>query len=84
MGSPWWKGIALFLSWRIRMLPALSQEAPEELHALWPADPAEHCRLCLSYLKQMPVSYTHLAAKEYSPVPYSPLQELSENTARPP
>lgn len=53
MGSPWWKGIALFLSWRIRMLPALSQEAPEELHALWPADPAEHCRLCLSYLKQM-------------------------------
>jgi len=50
IGSPAWKGITVYISWKIRrMLEEKNLRAPE-LETLWPADPREHCRWCLSCL----------------------------------
>lgn len=54
IGSPWWKGVVIYLSWRIRTwLDQTGQEAPQ-LRALWPADEGEHCRWGLEFLKRIP------------------------------
>ena len=54
IGSPWWKGVVIYLSWRIRTwLDQTGQEAPQ-LRALWPADEGEHCRWGLEFLERIP------------------------------
>ncbi len=53
LGSPWWKGITLYLSWKIRMLLEGGGLESAQLQALWPESPLEHCRLCLSYLRKL-------------------------------
>ena len=54
IGSPWWKGIVIYLSWRIRTcLDKTGRKAPE-LRKLWPADEGEHCRWGLEYLERIP------------------------------
>ena len=53
LASPWWMGITLYQTWKIRQLLEQRGVSVPELEALWPADPAEHCRLALSYLHRL-------------------------------
>lgn len=54
IGSPWWKGITLYVSWKIRRLTAERECRRGELEELWPASEEEHCRRCLSCLRRLP------------------------------
>ena len=54
IGSPWWKGITLFMLWKIRQLMKERQQSCGELEAFWPAPEEEHCRWCLSCLQKLP------------------------------
>lgn len=54
IGSPWWKGITLYLSWKIRQLMKKRRQSCNELEAFWPASEEEHCRWCLSCLNKLP------------------------------
>ena len=54
IGSPWWKGVTIYLSWRIRtLLDEAGQDEPE-LRALWPEREEEHCAWGLSFLRRLP------------------------------
>lgn len=53
IGSPWWKGITLYVSWNIRRLMEARGQKSEELESFWPASREEHCRECLSCLYQL-------------------------------
>ena len=53
IGSPWWMGITIYQTWRIRRLLEERGVSVPELQELWPADPAEHCRWGLSYLNRL-------------------------------
>lgn len=51
IGSPRWKGITIYLTWKIRKL--LNGKRCPALEALWPDSEAEHCAWCLSYLRRL-------------------------------
>lgn len=53
IGSPWWKGIVIYLSWRIRSYLDRTGQVVPSLQALWPASEEEHCRWGLSYLERI-------------------------------
>lgn len=53
IGSPWWKGVTLWASWKIRCLMNQRHLACPELEAIWPASEAEHCAWCLSFLHRL-------------------------------
>lgn len=54
IGSPWWKGITLFMSWKIRQLMKERRQSCGELESSWPVPEEEHCRWCLSCLQKLP------------------------------
>lgn len=53
IGSPWWKGITVYLSYRIRILLSQRGETSQELAAVWPGSLREHCLWALSFLKKL-------------------------------
>ncbi len=53
IGSPWWKGVTLYMAWKIRCLLESRGQTSEALEAFWPASKEEHCRQCLSCLHQL-------------------------------
>ena len=53
IGSPWWKGIVIYLSWRIRSYLDQTGQVVPQLRALWPASEREHCQWGLSYLERI-------------------------------
>lgn len=53
IGSPWWKGIVLYMSWKIRCLLAERGHVSPELESFWPRSEAEHCGWCLSCLRRL-------------------------------
>lgn len=53
IGSPWWKGITLYMSWKIRRLMGGRRHNFKELEAFWPASEKEHCLWCLSCLRRL-------------------------------
>lgn len=53
IGSPWWKGITLYMAWKIRCLLEDRGQTSEALEAFWPASREEHCRQCLACLHQI-------------------------------
>nr|MDE7220852.1 tetratricopeptide repeat protein [Oscillospiraceae bacterium] len=53
IASPWWKGITLYMSWKIRCLMEERGQKNEDLEAFWPALKEDHCRQCLSCLHQL-------------------------------
>lgn len=50
--SPWWKGVTIYMMWRIRADFGDRQDIGE-LADLWPESEEEHCEWCLSYLHQI-------------------------------
>lgn len=53
IGSPWWKGITLYMAWKIRCLMEIHGQTNEALEDFWPASKEEHCRQCLACLHQL-------------------------------
>lgn len=53
IGSPWWKGITLYLLWRVRCILEKRGVQRPELSLLWPASHREHCQWALSYLDRL-------------------------------
>ncbi|MCI8303608.1 MAG: AAA family ATPase [Lawsonibacter sp.] len=53
IGSPWWKGIFIYMTWKIRLLMERHKWICPELEALWPVSQEEHCLWCLSYLRRL-------------------------------
>ena len=51
IGSPRWKGITIYLTWKIRKL--MKGNRCPALEALWPEGEEEHCVWCLSYLRRL-------------------------------
>ena len=54
IGSPWWKGITIYLSWVIRRCVEEEGLSAPQLRELWPASEEEHCRWALSFLRELP------------------------------
>ena len=54
IGSPWWKGITIYLSWVIRNELDEKGLAAPELRRLWPQREEEHCEWGLSFLRKLP------------------------------
>lgn len=54
IGSPWWKGITIYLSWVIRRFLDENGLAAPELRELWPRREEEHCEWGLSFLRELP------------------------------
>lgn len=53
IGSPWWMGITIYNSWKIRgLLEELGLNVPE-LQTLWPESKREHCEWGLKYLHRL-------------------------------
>ena len=50
--SPWWKGVTIYMMWKIRADFGDRQDIGE-LADLWPESEEEHCEWCLSYLHQI-------------------------------
>ena len=51
--APWWMGVTLYMSWKIRgLLDAAGADVPE-LTELWPQSEREHCLLALQSLHRM-------------------------------
>lgn len=50
--SPWWKGVTIYMMWKIRADFGDRQDIGE-LADLWPGSEEEHCEWCLSYLHQI-------------------------------
>lgn len=50
IGSPYWKGNAVYASWKIRQITERRGVRVPELERQWPADAREHCRWALSLL----------------------------------
>lgn len=53
MGSPWWNGITLYITWKIRLLLEKQAINVPELSALWPQDKRKHCTECLDCLHRL-------------------------------
>lgn len=53
IASPWWKGITIYQTWKIRKLLEDRHLEVPELQAIWPADPREHCRWGLESLHRL-------------------------------
>lgn len=53
MGSPWWNGITLYITWKIRLLLEKQAINVPELSALWPQDKRKHCIECLDCLHRL-------------------------------
>lgn len=53
IGSPWWRGIVIYLMWKIRSFLAERGIKAPLLSDLWPTDEREHCLWGLSYLRQI-------------------------------
>ena len=51
--SPWWMGVATYMSWKLRRLAKTARCGTTGLEELWPEDEAEHCRLALQYLRRL-------------------------------
>ncbi len=54
MGSPWWNGITLYITWKIRLL--LEKTGDQRARAqrpLWPQDKRKHCIECLDCLHRL-------------------------------
>ena len=51
IGSPRWKGITIYITWKIREL--IKGNRCPALEALWPEGEEEHCVWCLSYLRRL-------------------------------
>lgn len=66
IGSPQWKGVTLWVSWKIRCLITRRRQTCPELESIWPASEAEHCVWCLSFLRQLqPRLETEEMEREY-------------------
>ena len=53
IGSPWWWGVMVYITWRIRLFLEERGKQIPELSALWPASRREHCLWGLSFLRQL-------------------------------
>lgn len=53
IASPWWKGITLYMAWKIRCFMEERGQTDGELESFWPASKEDHCRQCLSCLHQL-------------------------------
>ncbi|MCR5825232.1 MAG: AAA family ATPase [Oscillospiraceae bacterium] len=53
IGSDWWTGITLYMTWKIRKFLEARGCVPPILSALWPVDEREHCELALRYLRKL-------------------------------
>ena len=53
LGSPWWYGTALYVSWIIREYLQENGLFPKEFTGLWPEDELAHCMLCLENLRRI-------------------------------
>ncbi len=53
IGSPWWKGVAIYITWKIRNLMKEKRWSCPRLEALWPDSETEHCTWGLSYLRRL-------------------------------
>ena len=53
MGSPWWNGITLYITWKIRLLLEKQAINVPELSVLWPQDKRKHCIECLDCLHRL-------------------------------
>ena len=53
IGSPWWKGITIYNSWRIRLAMEREGRHVPALEELWPASREEHRLWGLSYLRKL-------------------------------
>ncbi len=51
--SPWWMGVTLYMSWKIRGLLAASGEQSPELSAIWPRSEEKHCLWALESLRRL-------------------------------
>lgn len=54
IGSPKWKGITIYITWKIRKRMEENGWNCPPLEVLWPDSEAEHCAWCLSYLHRLP------------------------------
>lgn len=59
--SPWWSGITVYLTWKIRLHLEQAQASAPALERLWPASKREHCQWGLRYLRQL---YPRLESEE--------------------
>ena len=53
MGSPWWNGITLYITWKIRLLLEKQAINVPELSVLCPQDKRKHCIECLDCLHRL-------------------------------
>ncbi|WP_369283836.1 AAA family ATPase [Oscillibacter sp. GMB15532] len=53
LGSPWWMGITIYNSWKIRSLLEDAGLSIPELESFWPKSKQEHCVWSLKYLHQL-------------------------------
>lgn len=53
MGSPWWNGITLYITWKISLLLEKQAINVPELSVLWPQDKRKHCIECLDCLHRL-------------------------------
>ncbi len=53
IGSPRWKGITIYITWKIRQLLKARQWSCPALERLWPDSEKEHCTWCLTYLRRL-------------------------------
>jgi len=67
LGSPVWKGLTIYMSWKVRRILQTQGVHVPELEALWPADEAEHCRWAISFLDRL--SNAHRELEELRAVP---------------
>ena len=53
IGSDWWMGVSLYITWKIRKLLDRRRTSCDALNALWPESEVEHCLLALSFLRRL-------------------------------
>lgn len=53
IGSPRWKGVTIFITWKIRQLMKEKHLNCPTIENLWPDSEEAHCIWCLSYLHQL-------------------------------
>lgn len=53
IGSPRWRGITIYITWKIRSLMKKHGWHCSEIESLWPDSAEEHCKWCLSNLHQL-------------------------------
>ena len=53
IGSPWWKGVTIYNSWKIRQSLNRKHLMIPQLEALWPSSIREHCTWALDFLRKI-------------------------------